>query len=57
LKTLFDYVSDPLPLTVANIDRYFELYCLSNSKSTAAINLIKKGVRDIITKRAIQGRR
>jgi three-Cys-motif partner protein len=57
LRTLFDYVSDPLPLTVGNIDRYFELYCLSNSKSTAAISLIKKGVKEIITKRAPQGRR
>ena len=57
LGTLFNYVSDPLPLTVGNIDRYFELYCLSNSKSSAAIDLIKRGVRDIIKKRAPQGRR
>ncbi len=57
LRTLFTYVSEPLPLTVGSIDRYFELYCLSNSKSDAAISLIKKGVRDIITKRAPQGRR
>jgi three-Cys-motif partner protein len=57
LSTLYSYVSEPLPLTVGNIDRYFELYCLSNSKSEAAIRLIKKGVRDIITKRASLGRR
>jgi three-Cys-motif partner protein len=57
LHTLFAYVSEPLPLTVGNIDRYFELYCLSNSKSDAAISLIKRGVRDIITKRVPQGRR
>jgi three-Cys-motif partner protein len=57
LLTLFKYVSEPLPLTVGNINRYFELYCLSNSKSDAAIKLIEKGVNDIITKRAPQGRR
>jgi three-Cys-motif partner protein len=57
LQTLYSYVSEPLPLTVGHIDRYFELYCLSNSKSDAAISLIKKGVRDIITKRAPQGKR
>jgi three-Cys-motif partner protein len=57
LMTLFDYVSEPLPLTVGSIERYFELYCLSNSKSAAAIKLIQKGVRDIITKRAPQGMR
>jgi three-Cys-motif partner protein len=52
LTALFKYVSEPLPLTVGNIDNYFELYCLSNSNSDAAIGLIKKGVKDIITKRA-----
>ncbi|WP_197411770.1 MULTISPECIES: three-Cys-motif partner protein TcmP [unclassified Sphingopyxis] len=52
LSTLFRYVSDPLPLTVGNMDRYFELYCLSNSPSPQAIALIKKGVTDIIRKRA-----
>lgn len=57
LKTLFRYVSEPLPLTVVNIERYFELYCLSNSQSDAAIKLIRKGVNDIITKRVPQGRR
>jgi three-Cys-motif partner protein len=57
LATLFRFVSEPLPLTVGNIDRYFELYCLSNSKSDAAINLIKRGVRDIITKRAPRDKR
>jgi three-Cys-motif partner protein len=57
LNTLYSYVSEPLPLTVGTIDRYFELYCLSNSKSDTAISLIKKGVKDIITKRVPQGRR
>lgn len=52
LATLFRYVSDPLPLTVGSMDRYFELYCLSNSPSPQAIALIKKGVTDIIRKRA-----
>jgi three-Cys-motif partner protein len=56
-RDIFRYVSEPLPLTVGHIDRYFELYCLSNSRSNAAIDLIKKGVRDIITKRASQGKR
>lgn len=52
LATLFRYVSDPLPLTVGSMDRYFELYCLSNSPSPQAITLIKRGVTDIIRKRA-----
>lgn len=50
LGTLFRYVSDPLPLTVGSMNRYFELYCLSNSSSPQAIALIKKGVTDIIRK-------
>jgi hypothetical protein len=57
LSTLFRYVSEPLPLTVGNMDRYFELYCLSNTKSDPALTLIKKGVNDIITRRSHQGRR
>ncbi len=57
LGTLFRFVSDPLPLTVGSIDRYFELYCLANPESDAALGLIKRGVSDIITKRARQGRR
>ena len=52
LGTLFGYVSEPLPLTVGSMDRYFELYCLSNSPSPQAIALIKKCVNDIIRKRA-----
>ena len=52
LSTLFRYVSEPLPLTVGSMERYFELYCLSNSDSPQAISLIKKGVTDIIKKRA-----
>jgi three-Cys-motif partner protein len=52
LRTLFCYVSEPLPLTVGAMDRYFELYCLSNSPSPQAIALIKRGVNDIIRKRA-----
>lgn len=57
LGTLFRFVSEPLPLTVGNIDRYFELYCLANPERDVALGLIKKGVKDIITKRAPQGRR
>lgn len=57
LATLFRFVSEPLPLTVGNIDRYFELYCLANPERDVALGLIQKGVRDIIKKRAPQGRR
>lgn len=57
LATLFRFVSEPLPLTVGNIDRYFELYCLANPERDIALDLIKRGVRDIIKKREPQGMR
>lgn len=47
LKSLFCYVSDPLPLIVRGRD-FFELYCLSNNGR--AIPLIKKGVEYVIRK-------
>lgn len=47
LKSIFTYVSQPLPLIVNN-NRFFELYCLSNNKR--AINLITKGVNHVIKK-------
>lgn len=47
LRSLFCYVSDPLPLTVRGSD-FFELYCLSNNGP--AIPLIKKGVGHVIGK-------
>lgn len=54
LKTLFTYVSEPLPLLVNNCD-FFELYCLSNNGS--AVALIQKGVNHVITKYAPASRR
>lgn len=47
LRSLFCYVSDPLPLIVRGRD-FFELYCLSNNGP--AIPLIKKGVEHVIRK-------
>jgi len=41
LKTLYCYVSEPLPLIVRGRD-FFELYCLSNNGP--AVSLIEKGV-------------
>lgn len=45
LATLFRYVSEPLPLIAEGRGHLFSLFCLSNSASDAAIELIKKGVR------------
>lgn len=50
LKTLFAYVSDPLPLKVKAIDDYFLLYCMSNSPSLKAQGLIKRGAEAVIRK-------
>lgn len=47
LKTLFCYVSEPLPLLV-NGRGFFELYCLSNN--AAAVHLIRKGVEHVMRK-------
>lgn len=49
LKSLFCYVSEPLPLVIRGND-YFELYCLSNNPG--AIDLINKGVSHVINKYA-----
>jgi three-Cys-motif partner protein len=54
LKTLFTYVSQPLPLLVKNCD-FFELYCLSNNGP--AVPLIEKGVNHVIEKYAPASRR
>lgn len=43
LELLFGYVSDPFPLKVGNQEDYFQLYCMSNNPSAAAITLIKRG--------------
>lgn len=46
-RTLFGFVSEPLPLTVKSQDQ-FELYCLSNNPP--AFSLIKKGVDFVLKK-------
>lgn len=50
LETLFRYVSEPLPLIAEGRGQQFSLFCLSNSASDAAIDLIKKGVRATLKK-------
>ena len=47
LKTLFTYVSEPIPLEVKSQD-FFLLYCLSNNGS--AVSLISKGVDHVVKK-------
>jgi hypothetical protein len=46
--SIFDYVSDPLPLMV-NGHKFFELYCFS-SGNPKAVRLIKKGVNHVLDK-------
>lgn len=50
LGTLFRYVSEPLPLIVDGRGHLFSLFCLSNSQSDKAIELIEKGVRSTLKK-------
>lgn len=50
LRTLFRYVSEPLPLIAEGRGQQFSLFCLSNSGSDAAIGLIEKGVRATLKK-------
>ena len=50
LETLFRYVSEPLPLIAEGRGHLFSLFCLSNSKSDKAIELIQKGVRSTLKK-------
>ena len=52
LKTIFLYVSDPLPLLNDRASKIFSLFCMSNSASEKAIALIKKGVTSVIKKYA-----
>lgn len=52
LKTIFSYVSDPLPLLNDRTSKIFSLFCMSNSASVKAIALIKKGVTSVIKKYA-----
>ncbi len=49
LEIIFkEYVSDPLPLAVGNMEDYFLLYCMSNNPSPKARALIKKGADWVI---------
>lgn len=50
LKSIFCYVSDPLPLKVGNQEDFFQLYCMSNNSNGKAIGLISKGVKWVINK-------
>ena len=50
LGTLFRYVSEPLPLIAEGRGQLFSLFCLSNSESDAAIDLIVKGVSATLRK-------
>jgi three-Cys-motif partner protein len=57
LGTLFRYVSEPLPLIAEGRGHLFSLFCLSNSSSDKAIDLIKKGVRSTLNKFGSASRR
>lgn len=50
LGTLFRYVSPSLPLIADGRGQLFSLFCLSNSASDAAIELIEKGVKATLKK-------
>ncbi len=50
LQTLFRYVSPSLPLIADSRGQLFSLFCLSNSASDAAIELIQKGVQSTLKK-------
>lgn len=50
LKTIFAYVSDPLPLLNDRDSKIFSLFCLSNSPSQKALGLIRNGVRSVLKK-------
>jgi three-Cys-motif partner protein len=50
LKTIFGFVSSPLPLLNDRDSKIFSLFCLSNSSSAAALSLIKKGVNSVLKK-------
>ena len=50
LLTVFGYVSQPLPLFAEGRGQQFSLFCLSNSDSEKAIELIKRGVAGVMKK-------
>ena len=49
LESLFEYVSDPLPLAVGAHDDYFLLYCMSNNPFPKARALIARGASWVVT--------
>jgi three-Cys-motif partner protein len=50
LTTIFSYVSEPLPLLNERATKIFSLFCLSNSSSEKALNLIRSGVKSVLKK-------
>lgn len=48
LQGLFAYVSEPLPLRVKNMEDFFLLYCMSNSPSKRAIDVIHRIASGVI---------
>ena len=50
LRTLFPYVSEPLPLLMPGRAQLFSLFCLSANASPVAQGLIDKGVRFVLKK-------
>ncbi len=50
LKSIFGYVSDPLPLLNDRDSKIFSLFCLSNSSNPRALGLIRNGVKSVLKK-------
>ena len=50
LETVFVYVSDPLPLLLERGAQLFSLFCATGNHSRAAHDLIRKGVKHVLTK-------
>lgn len=50
LSSLFDYVSEPLPLLMAGRTQLFSLFCLSANSSPIATDLISRGVQWVLKK-------
>lgn len=57
LEDTFRYVSAPLSLKVGGQDDYFQLYCMSNNSSQAALDLIKRGAEGVMKKFGAASRR
>ncbi|PNG25359.1 three-Cys-motif partner protein TcmP [Methylocella silvestris] len=57
LENLFRYASEPLPLIADGRGHLFSLFCLSNSSSNKAIELIQKGVHSTLKKFGSASRR